>query len=189
LPQVNAGGLSAYGQQQSVFLDVVETVDGPKRVIAASVRLKRVDRRYGCRSRSLHFVLLPPVVLRAVIRNGEIDPARLRRIVGGVLANQLVRQMIKGAPQVLNRIAGGQRNRIGDRLNTVDVVDRPTGVLIAANRNRERLGGEEVAQLAIEFVAVLLGPLYLQSYMSDSFVETWHNYDLRFHVPADRGSQ
>lgn len=148
------------GEQESVLIRNVETVQTPEGVVPSLVRLQRGDHVFRgvadalCYSRRFGFVILPG------------PPNRERRFVGGVVAvgeHELVDEKIEAGPQVVDGVADNRAptgRRLFADLHAPDLVARVRLVLC---EDTVWIGPEECPDLGIKLVDVLLGPLNLDS--------------------------
>ena len=147
-----------HGEQQTVLLDIVKSIEHPKKVIPTFVWFDCVDGVYGCLPRSLYLSQLLGFVFRGVVLNREINPIRVGRVVIGGRANQLVSEMIESTHPVLDGITSHQGDGVWHRLDVADVINQLSRVRIALGRDFIRVGLEKAENLNINVADVLFGP-------------------------------
>lgn len=154
-----------------MFVDTVQFVDIPKRVVPTHVRLYREQDFFRADPHLLYFscahgrtILLGTL---GAIANGEICS-----VVGGSSTglNQLPSEVIEGTSEVVNHISDDYRKLIGNGLDALDVKRRVMnlGYRVRLGSNFIRLIVGEKSDPLIKFEDMLFGPFNFEPNSVDS---------------------
>jgi hypothetical protein len=148
-------------EQQAVFVDVIQLVEMPKRVVPTSVWFESIDTFNRIWPRTLYFSSeLGRHVFRGAVCDGEPDVAA-RSLRGDALSNQLVNQVIESGPKVLEYIASNDGDGRRDLLNSRNVIDMLSRLRIYLLSNSIGLESVKAVEREIEIADVLFGPFDL----------------------------
>lgn len=99
---------------ESVFVDVVQLVQTPERIVPALVRLEMIDSFYGRWPHSLYFSNLRGFVVLGVANDWEGNPIA-RSGAGCSNQSKLISQMVERTSEILNDVScNGQQLKRGD---------------------------------------------------------------------------
>ena len=158
LSEIYTCGLGTDSQQQAVLFNVVQSVENPEQVIPSFVWFESVNRVESLLSRSLHFSVFSGFVFRASLCNGEINPAGIRRVVPSITTHDLVGEIVKRTPEILNSVSSNQGNKFRDGINAQHVINQLACLRISLGPDFIRVGIEEGSQIFIKITDVLFGP-------------------------------
>jgi hypothetical protein len=139
----------------AVLVDVVELAEKRERFVPTHVRLERADHVFRARRDSLYFSREFGFLFGRSLETREIEAAPVsNQIAVGV--DQLVDEVIEGAPQVVNRLSDDHSNHGGDLLANLEPKDIRLRVLIA--HDTIRVGFAKGLDSPFEVRDVLFGP-------------------------------
>jgi hypothetical protein len=159
--QINALEARTDHKNSAVFVDVVQLVENPEIVVASEVRLASVDHLDGHLTHPLYFscrsgrpVLLDCFADREV---GVISwhlPVREYESIG---------EMIEGCTEIMNGVAGDERNLDRHVSYPRNIMDWASGPRIALGADFVWTGVEKRSDRLIKVCDVLFGPFYFAS--------------------------
>ena len=94
---IESGYLGGDGQEQAMFLDCVQSGQHPEKIVSSLVWLERVDRVERLLPRALHFFAFCGFIFFGRVANREVNPPSIGRIVPGIRAHELIREMVQRA--------------------------------------------------------------------------------------------
>jgi hypothetical protein len=109
-PEDNSAEYASHGHYQAVLVDVVQPIENPEGVIPTLVGLDCVNCVDCIRPHSLCYSWRVGFVLLGGVEDWERYVARTSRIAA-TDEKQLIREVIKGAPQVGECVSGDQRDQ------------------------------------------------------------------------------
>ena len=127
-------------------------------VIPTLIRLDRVDGIYSRRPRSLYFSHLAGFVLREGVSDGKVDAPRIGRLVSSGDADKLIGEVVEGAYQTLNHIAGDQGYHGRNWLDSAEIVDRLSRLHVSLGQDFIWVGRVERDDFGLQVLDVLFGP-------------------------------
>jgi hypothetical protein len=149
--------LGANGQEQTMFVNVVEGVENAKTRVPSLVwaetteGFNRLLTSAQYHSQTRHF----PVV--GIEANWELS---LRG--NAVAPNQTTGDVIQRTAEIVQDVTDNQGNLSGDNRDVLDVVRQVAGFRILLGRDSAWIGLAEFRQSGLELSDVLLGPLTLR---------------------------
>jgi hypothetical protein len=159
LTQIELFHSEASGQQESVLVDNIQTMQSPQNVIRSLIWFDVPDVLYGLIPRALHFSKKSGLVVkgsRLVVKDRKSSVAVDRT---AVRSNQQTDGIVEGRSQVLQDVPSDQTNVIRDVLLIRQVVDDLLGFRITLGRDFVGIGLEEHVKSSVELIDVLFGPL------------------------------
>ena len=158
------------GKDHPVFVDIVEFVDLPKKIIPAFIRLKPIDSFYSFGTHTLYFGSLVPFVSCGVLRDRKLDTTRRRFSRDG---DQMICKVVKCSSEVLDHISGTTQNVEGKNPNDVHIMDwrrELSRCKICIGENNVTLLIPEDENFPLNIQEMLLGPLNFYPNQVDSVV-------------------
>ena len=154
------GGNGSNGQQQSVFIGNVETVQGTKRGIPSFVRLYDIkNERDDIGTRHLYFSALQSgFKFLFGIPNWEVCPLGWCSTAQG---DNLTSHEVQGSPQVVDSIAKDQRNFFRKGFGHFKFEDIYPCVRVFLDVKTVKIGLDESIQEFVKLTDVLIGPFDL----------------------------
>jgi hypothetical protein len=140
-----------HGDQKAVLIGVVKFVEYPELLaLPTFVWLDRVDRIDGVLPHALYFSHLSGLVFRGVFVDREIDMVGRRVGAAGASQNELVGQMVEGAPETLDRFPRDDRDAHRNVFDARDVIDQLARIRITLGPDSIWLGIKESLLFDIE---------------------------------------
>lgn len=146
-----------YGNQQTVLIDAVESVEPPKGVIPSLVWFDRIDSVYGILPHSMYFSVHSGLIFRGVIKDRKVNVTG----VGDVSSpdpEQPIGQVVEGASEVLQDVPGDTGNLKRDGLNVNEVIDQLTRLRITLGRDFIGVGCLKGEDCRLQLLDMLVGP-------------------------------
>lgn len=150
--------------QESVLVDIVESVESPKGVIPSLVRCASVDTFFGRLRHTLYFSLRAGFVTRGIVEDREAGVPKNPLIPRPVQPSELESQMIQCSPEIGEGIPGDDGNQRRNRSCAGEPIDheiRSLRVRLSSNEIWVRV--EECAKGDIKIVDMLFGPFDFRS--------------------------
>jgi hypothetical protein len=150
-------------EQQTVLVHVVECVQTPKRVVRVLVPSSVWFRSVDCVYRILIHALYPPSFSRMIflhtVENREIYMSMWPRIASSD-HDKLMRQVVKGAPEILNGISSDHCNCRGNLRDTDHIYSPQPRLRIILIADAVSVIEEEPIAKGIEVADMLFGAFY-----------------------------
>lgn len=142
-------------RQEAVLVEVVKLVEFPEAIVPALVRLGRVDETYRGRAHSLYLSRRAGFVFGETLANGEVSP-----VATGlpVCLNQLPRQVVEAASQLVSGFADDQGDVLGQRVSDLDAKDALSGLRVLLTQKSVWVGFAEGQNPGFEITDVVFGP-------------------------------
>src|SRR5712692_4447155 len=123
------------GEQQAMFVNFAKAVEMPEDFACpTSVWFDIAYSVYSVLPHSLYFSRRHGFVFRGVLENGEVYIAkRPERFLADT--NQMIGQMVKGAPKILDGVPSDEGKLLRDILSAGEIVEVISHVRITINRN------------------------------------------------------
>jgi hypothetical protein len=151
------GVLGANGQEQAMFVDVVEGVENTKTRVPSLVWAETAEGFDSLLTSSIYHSqtgLFPFIEMGS---NGKVGLRLAPRP-----ADQPGCQIIKGTPEIVENVPDNQRNLDRDNRQVLDIVRHIAGFKILLGRDSAWVGLAEFRQSGLQLTNVLLGPLTLR---------------------------
>ena len=157
--------------QNSMLVDIVESVESPEGVIPSLVWLAGLDCLYRCLRHSLYFSGRFGFVFRGIIADREISRLENLRVCRAVDHRKVVSEMIQSRPEIEQHIsryaADAQRDIVGLH-EIVNTCLRNIVVRLDANHIGIRI--KEGFDFRFEIADVLFGPFDFRPNQSEPFI-------------------
>ncbi len=146
------------GQEQPVFVHVVEGVELPEKIIPSFVRLQLIDGRDYVWPHASYFSFeVGGAIPMKIIGDRETGDARLRRSIVG--NHELPDQIIKGAADVLETFSDDGRECNGDFVSPVEYPFAMSRIRVEIGRDGIMVAIKKDADLPIKLCDMLFGPI------------------------------
>jgi hypothetical protein len=165
------------GYQEAVLVDVVKFVESPETVVPSLVRFGRVDSIYGRLRHALYFSFTRGFVFCGTV---SVDYGKTDLLAFGLGKNdvlfgasdlhQVPREVIKGAPHLLEGFSGNQGDVSGQGLGTGEIMMRECvgKFRMWLDSNSVRLAVQEGFDSRFQVLDVLVGSRDLNANKTDS---------------------
>jgi len=146
------------GEQESMFVSIVETVETPQRFIPTVIRFERVDGIFDILPQSLYFSSeLGRCVLLGTLANREArDPADGRPIIG---EHELPNHMVKNASEIVDDVPNNGRNRERNLIGFGEIPFHLPRLMVMIGPNFVGVAIQKSVDRCVEFCNVLIGPI------------------------------
>jgi hypothetical protein len=142
-------------EEHPVFVDIVKLVECPESIVTTLVRLESVYETYRARAHSLYLSRRLGFIFGRTLADGKIS---FSSGCGPVGLDQLKRQIVKNASQVLDGFSSDQRN-VGWYLRAnIDLLDFVSHLRIILGPDSIRISFQEGMQPLFKIADVLFGP-------------------------------
>ena len=161
---VDAFELASSSYQESMFVDIVKSMDDPELVISTFVGLDFIDGIYGRLFHSVYLSHLSGFVFVGAIKDWEVNMSKRITSLGrdsstiGADKDKLVGQMIQCTSEIVDDISETKRDVVGDGCVLGDVIMQTAGFRIALGRDFVGVGLDENLTSGLQLVDVLVGP-------------------------------
>ncbi|MBS1714154.1 MAG: hypothetical protein JST30_07430 [Armatimonadetes bacterium] len=143
----------------AVLVDTVQLMEPPYGIVPSLVRLDRVDDIKGQWGDLVYYGLLSGLFVRIQgLADRERTPFELDRVAGRVNVGQVPDKVVKGAPGVVDSVAGQQGNVLIDGGDLRHYILGLSRLRISLDATRVRLGFKERIDDSFKLYDVLLGP-------------------------------
>lgn len=157
-PIGNKKRVSIDGEQHPMLIDVVEVMQEPERLVSTFVRFEPVDSFFRDRGHSLYFSNFVPLVSGAVLGNRKL--CSQRRLLP-ISKNEMICQVVKGAPEIVNDITGCGDCVKGHSAEHLKLFKAMSACRVHLFQENLHLFVPDLSHLGIDFCEVLFGPLDL----------------------------
>lgn len=151
----NATDSTSSDKQEMMLVHNVKVVEFPEIPIPTVVRLDRVDEAFRSRVDSLYFSPITGFVFGRSIVDGKARLSSRRTPIG---LDQLPREVVKSAPQVVDSVSGDQSETMGDRDSLLNPMDFFSSLGIVLDSESVRCLIPKRLHRRVEIVNVLVGP-------------------------------
>ncbi len=145
----------AHGQEQSVFVDVVHSVEGPQQAISSLIWLDTVDRFESLLPNSFYYSIQGTLV-------GLGRECYREFCIGSGSVDESISEIVKSTTETMQSIAGNEWNLSGDGWNLVDIKRHLSCMRILLAPDGYLIPVPKVEQGGVQLVDVLFGPLILE---------------------------
>jgi len=146
---------NAHGQEQTVFVDVIESMEQPQEQISSLIWFDTVEN-FEC--------LLPKTWYTSVQGGFPVSFGRMRDwelCVGSDALDQSTSEVVERTTKAMKYIADYQWNTTGNLRNLPDVVRDISSLRIGLGGGEYRISVPQFSQDGIELVDMLFGPIVL----------------------------
>lgn len=169
--QIDAGQTGGHegGDQEAVFVDVVDFPESPKRKCSSLVRLYRVNDDIDKIGSGFLYQGVPALLScgRVCFKggykrvpsfvHGEGNPT----IIASSVANNLTREVIESGPQIMHGVTDGKGDAGWHRCERVELEKIVSRVRLGLDVEFAEVRVEERGEMMLDFVDVAVGPLDL----------------------------
>lgn len=154
---------------QAVFVDVVKFVETPERIIPTLVWFNRVDSFNRIWPHALYFSSSVGFVLRGVVgvRNRETGLPIGRSAAD---ENELISQVVKGAPDIMECVSSDNRQSHGDFTHADKIIDQLSCLRVALGSDYVWVGHKERPDFCLKITDVLFGPFDFYADKREPFI-------------------
>lgn len=158
--------------QEAVFVNVVQLMESPERVVPTFVRFDRINRFYSFWPETLYFSQFSGFVFC-----GGVEDRKVQKM-GGVYSiagdkKQLIDEMIEGASRVVQNVSRDCGDFDGYVRDAAYIVEQLSRIRIMLGIDLIGVAGEKSGDFKLEITDVLFGPFHFYGDLSDSVVG-WH---------------
>jgi hypothetical protein len=168
-----------------MLIDQVKSVETPKCVIPTLVWFDSVDLVYGVLPHAPYLSKLSGFVFRGGVEDRKVHVSEGAGPSGSYL-DELIGQVIEGAPEVLQDVASDGGDINVNVLDTDQVVDGLSRLRIALGSDYVGVGVEKGFEGNIQLLDVLFGPFDLGLYARQPVHEVYSNRERRQPVDQPR---
>lgn len=156
-PQTEAERIDAkcHHGQQPMFVNIVEFVEAPEIVVPTLIRLERINDAYGARAHSLYLSRRIGFVFGSTLADGEVS---VRATGLPVCVNQLPRQVVKAASQLVDCLSDQQREDHRGICMNMNSEHSLSGLRVILGQNAVWIGFAEGQDVGFQITDVAFGP-------------------------------